>query len=295
MRCPEAADRFDATFRLGAGFFAWGCLRGLDPPAALLPLVAFFGLLIRSSFDTGGVEPSPYHCRMDDWPEVGRSLRILVIEDDPDIAAVVARILRSEGLEARVAADGITGYEQVAIFKPDVTLLDLGLPGMDGMELLRRIRAEGEDRPVIALTARDATESRVEGLDSGADDYVVKPFDREELLARIRAVLRRRPPEGAAALVVGPLVLDPDSRLVTILGRTVDLTTREFDLLEFLMRNRGVVISRQRLLDEVWGYDPTAITNTIEVFISNLRRKLESGGEPRVLETVRGAGYVIRG
>ena len=232
---------------------------------------------------------------MEDWPEIGRSIRVLVIEDDEEISAVLARILRSAGLEARVAGDGPSGLEQISVFKPDVTLLDLGLPGMDGIELLRSVRARGEDRPIIALTARDASESRVEGLDSGADDYVVKPFDRAELLARIRAALRRRPPEGAAALAVGVLVLDPDARLVTIAGREVELTTREFDLLEFLMRNRGVVVSRQRLLDEVWGYDPTAVTNTIEVFISNLRRKLESGGEPRVLETVRGAGYVIRG
>jgi DNA-binding response OmpR family regulator len=152
----------------------------------------------------------------------------------------------------------------------------------------------GNDVPIIAVTARDASEARVEGLDAGADDYVIKPFEKNELLARIRAVLRRRPPKGAAAITVGPLTLDPDARLASISGRPVELTAREFELLEFMMRNRGVVISRQQLLDEVWGYDPLAETNTIEVFISNLRRKLEDGGEDRVLKTVRGTGYVIR-
>ena len=232
---------------------------------------------------------------MEDWPEVGRAVRVLVVEDDEEIAAVLARMLRSEGLEAKVSPDGPSALVEASTFKPDAILLDLGLPGIDGVEVIRRLRESGESAPIIAVTARDASESRVEGLDAGADDYVVKPFDRAELLARIRAVLRRSPPEGAAAVVVGPLVLDPDSMIVTISGRVVDLTTREFELLEYLMRNRGVVISRQRLLDEVWEYGPMAETNTIEVFISNLRKKLESGGEDRVLETVRGAGYVIRG
>lgn len=250
---------------------------------------------IGQPFDTGGTEPSLYHVDMEDWPQIDRAIRVLVAEDDPDIAAVLTRILRSEGLEAKVAGNGADALEQLRLFKPDVTLLDLGLPEMDGVDVLRALRASGDDRPVIALTARDASESRVEGLDAGADDYVVKPFDRAELLARMRAVLRRRPPEGSVALKAGILELDPDSRLANISGRDLELTSREFDLLEYLMRNRGVVISRQRLLDDVWGYDPSAETNTIEVFISNLRRKLEADGEKRVLETVRGSGYVIRG
>ena len=143
------------------------------------------------------------------------------------------------------------------------------------------------------LTARDAVEARVEGLDTGADDYLVKPFDRQELLARLRALLRRRPPRGAAPLVVGDLMLNPDTHEVTRGERAVDLTQREFELLEYLMRNERIVVSRQRLLDEVWGYDPFSMTNTIEVFVSNLRRKLEAGGEPRLLHTIRGAGYVF--
>jgi DNA-binding response OmpR family regulator len=144
------------------------------------------------------------------------------------------------------------------------------------------------------LTARTETENRVDGLDSGADDYLVKPFERRELLARIRALLRRRPPRGAASLEVGDLSLNPDTREVKRGGREIELTNREFELLEFLMRNDRLVVSRERLLDEVWGYDPTAATNTIDVFVSNLRRKLEAGGEMRLLHTKRGAGYVIK-
>ena len=144
------------------------------------------------------------------------------------------------------------------------------------------------------LTARDSLEARVEGLDSGADDYLVKPFERAELLARVRALLRRRPPRGAASLLVGDLRLNPDRHEAVRDERVLDLTSREFELLEHLMRNERLVVSRESLLEEVWGYHPFAETNTVDVFISNLRRKLESGGEPRVLHTVRGAGYVLR-
>jgi two-component system, OmpR family, response regulator MprA len=144
------------------------------------------------------------------------------------------------------------------------------------------------------LTARAETEDRVDGLDSCADDYLVKPFERQELLARIRALLRRRPPRGAASLEVGDLILNPDTREVKRDGRELELTNREFELLEYLMRNERLVVSRERLLDDVWGYDPTAATNTIDVFISNLRRKLEEGGEARLLHTKRGAGYVLK-
>jgi two-component system, OmpR family, response regulator MprA len=148
--------------------------------------------------------------------------------------------------------------------------------------------------PILMLTARDSLEARVEGLDSGADDYLVKPFERQELLARVRALLRRRPPRGSASLVVGDLRLNPDTREVYRGDRAIELTSREFELLEFMMRNERLVVSRERLLDDVWGYAPLAETNTVDVFVSNLRRKLESGGEPRVLHTVRGAGYVLR-
>jgi DNA-binding response OmpR family regulator len=227
---------------------------------------------------------------MDDF---GRSPRVLVVEDDDEIAQVLQRSLRLEGYEVRVAGDGVKALEETNAFLPDLVILDLGLPKLDGIDVAKQLR-ERDDTPILMLTARDAVEARVEGLDSGADDYLVKPFERQELLARLRALLRRRPPRGAAQLVVGDLMLNPDTHEVTRADRAVDLTQREFELLEYLMRNERIVVSRQRLLDEVWGYDPFSVTNTIEVFVSNLRRKLEAGGEPRLLHTIRGAGYVLR-
>src|SRR3954465_5412770 len=219
--------------------------------------------------------------------------RVLVVEDDADIADVLRRSLRNEGYEVKTSADGVDALDVASGFVPDLVVLDLGLPRLDGVEVCRRLRADG-DVPILMLTARTETEDRVTGLDSGADDYLVKPFERKELLARIRALLRRRPPRGAASLEVGDLSLNPDTREVRRGDREIELTNREFELLEFLLRNQRLVVSRERLLDEVWGYDPTAATNTIDVFISNLRRKLEGGGESRLLHTKRGAGYVIK-
>ena len=219
--------------------------------------------------------------------------RVLVVEDDVDIAGVLRRSLDKEGYEVRIAADGDAALDEAGLFEPDAVVLDLGLPKLDGVEVCRRLRQDG-DVPILILTARDAVDARVEGLDSGADDYLVKPFERDELLARMRALLRRRPPRGSAYVVVGDLRLNPDTREVFRDERQLDLTAREFELLEYLMRNARIVVSRQTLLDEVWGYHPFAETNTVDVFISNLRRKLEDGGEPRVLHTMRGAGYVLR-
>ena len=222
-----------------------------------------------------------------------RPPRVLVVEDDDEIAQALARSLRMEGYEVRLAPDGQDALDQAVAFVPDLVVLDLGLPKLDGLEVAKRLRAV-DDTPILMLTARDALESRVEGLDSGADDYLVKPFERQELLARLRALLRRRPPRGAASVVVGDLLLNPDTHEVRRGERAVELTQREFELLEYLMRNERIVVPRQRLLEEVWGYDPFATTNTIEVFVSNLRRKLEADGEPRLLHTIRGAGYVLR-
>ena len=222
-----------------------------------------------------------------------RPARVLIVEDDEDIAQVLQRSLRLEGYETRVAADGEAALGAASDFVPDLVVLDLGLPKLDGMDVARRLRS-ADDVPILMLTARDALESRVAGLDAGADDYLVKPFERQELLARMRALLRRRPPRGSASLVGADLSLNPDTHDVRRGERLVELTQREFELLEYLMRNERLVISRQKLLDEVWGYDPFSITNTIEVFVSNLRRKLEADGEPRLLHTVRGAGYVLR-
>ncbi len=226
-------------------------------------------------------------------PDYERSPRVLVVEDDEAIAQVLQRSLRLEGYDVKIAGDGVAALDEAHAFLPDLIILDLGLPRLDGIEVARRLR-RSDDVPILVLTARDAVEARVAGLDAGADDYLVKPFERQELLARLRALLRRRPPRGQAALTVGDLRLNPDTHEVSRGGRRIDLTQREFELLEYLMRNERIVISRQRLLDEVWGYDPFSMTNTIEVFVSNLRRKLEAGGEQRLLHTIRGAGYVLR-
>jgi DNA-binding response OmpR family regulator len=216
-----------------------------------------------------------------------RSARVLVVEDDDAIAQVLQRSLRMEGYEVRVADDGIAALDQAHAFLPDLVILDLGLPRLDGIEVAKKLR-ETDDVPILVLTARDAVESRVQGLDSGADDYLVKPFERQELLARLRALLRRHPPRGQATLTVGYLKLNPDTHEVARTARRIDLTQREFELLEYLMRNERIVISRQRLLDEVWGYDPFSMTNTIEVFVSNLRRGLRS---PRIGRCRSGGGW----
>ncbi len=219
--------------------------------------------------------------------------RVLVVEDDAEIADVLRRSLRKEGYEVQASADGVEALQDASAFMPDLVILDLGLPRLDGIEVCRRLRAES-DVPILMLTARTETENRVDGLDSGADDYLTKPFERQELLARIRALLRRRPPRGAASLRLGDLTLNPDTREVHRGEREIELTNRQFELLEYLIRNQRLVISRERLLEEVWGYDPMAATNTIDVFISALRRKLEAGGESRLLHTKRGAGYVLK-
>src|SRR3954471_19475731 len=182
----------------------------------------------------------------------GRTPRVLLVEDDLEIAQAVQRSLRLEGYEVRIAPDGERALADHRSYVPDLVLLDLGLPGVDGIEVARQIRSDG-DVPILMLTARDAVESRVEGLDSGADDYLVKPFERQELLARLRALLRRRPPRGTASLVSGDLELNPDTHEVRRGERDIELTQREFELLEYLMRNERIVISRQRLLHEVWG------------------------------------------
>jgi DNA-binding response OmpR family regulator len=218
---------------------------------------------------------------------------VLVVEDDGDIADVLRRALGMEGYEVRLAGDGERALAEAGDFEPDAVILDLGLPKLDGIEVSRRLR-EGGDVPILMLTARDAVDSRVEGLDSGADDYLVKPFERAELLARLRSLLRRRPPRGSAFLVVGDLRLNPDTREVVRGQRPIELTGREFELLEHLMRNARLVVSRDKLLEEVWEYAPFSETNTVDVFVSNLRRKLEAGDEPRILHTVRGSGYVLR-
>ena len=208
--------------------------------------------------------------------------------DDDDIADVLRRSLRQEGHEVRTAGDGEEALSMAAEFVPDLVVLDLGLPKLDGVDVCRKLRAAG-DVPILILTARTDTGDRVEGLDAGADDYLVKPFERAELLARMRALLRRRPPRGTASLTVGDLVLNPGTREVTRGERVVDLTNREFELLEFLMRNERLVISRERLLEEVWGYVWAGDTRLVDMHVRRLRAKIGAD----MIETARGAGYKL--
>ena len=221
-------------------------------------------------------------------------MRVLVVEDFELLRDSLSQGLREAGYAVDTAADGEEALWFARSGEFDCIILDLMLPKLNGLKVLRRLREKDSVTPVLILTARDAPGDRVDGLDAGADDYLVKPFERQELLARLRALLRRRPPRGQAALSVGDLKLNPDTHEVIRGEREIELTQREFELLEYLMRNERIVVSRQRLLDEVWGYDPFSMTNTIEVFVSNLRRKLEASGEPRLLHTIRGAGYVLR-
>jgi DNA-binding response OmpR family regulator len=223
--------------------------------------------------------------------------RILLVEDDEEIVDVLRRTLRAEGFTVDGVTSGQDALDSVGSFLPDLLILDLGLPDIDGEEVCRRLRESQETSrlPILMLTARSELDDRVSGLDSGADDYLTKPFEREELLARVRALLRRTPPRGSDVLEVGNLRLLPDAREVERAGRSIELTKTEFELLEYLMRNERLVVSRERLLEEIWGYSlSSGDTNTLDVFISNLRRKLEEDGEPRMLHTKRGSGYMLK-
>jgi two-component system response regulator MprA len=203
--------------------------------------------------------------------------------------------LRFEGYEVAVANDGSEALEALSSAEPDLVLLDVMMPHIDGLTVCRRLRASGSDVPVLMLTARHEVRDRVAGLDAGADDYLVKPFALEELLARIRALLRRSVPgEDASTLVVDDLSLDPRTRKVTRGERELDLTKTEFDLLELLMLNVGVVLTRDTIYERIWGYDFGTTSNSLDVYIGYLRRKTEEAGESRLIDTVRGVGYVIR-
>ncbi len=223
-------------------------------------------------------------------------VKVLVVEDDPAVRVSLERSLRFEGYEVVTAGDGESALAALAEHVPDAVLLDLGLPRLGGVEVCRRMRAAGDTTPVLMLTARDATSDRVAGLDVGADDYLPKPFALEELLARLRALLRRtaRTGPGSEVLVAGDLRLDTATREVTRAGRPVVLTKTEHELLELLLRHPRQVLHRERILREVWGYDFDPGSNTLEVYVGYLRRKTEEGGLPRVVHTVRGVGYVLR-
>ena len=218
--------------------------------------------------------------------------RVLVVEDDNEIADVLRRSLRIEGYDVHVAGDGREALDDASVFEPDAVVLDLGLPGLDGVEVSRRLRAGG-DVPILMLTARDSLEDRVGGLDSGADDYLVKPFEREELLARLRALLRRGPALTPQEIVVGDLVVDTRAHRVWRAGEELALTPKEYALLEYLARNAGRVVSRADITAHVWDDNHDPLTNAIEVYINRLRRKVDREGLTPLLVTRRGAGYAL--
>jgi DNA-binding response OmpR family regulator len=219
-------------------------------------------------------------------------MRVLVIEDDRDIARLVELALEQHGFEVRCAHDGLSGLTATQEFDPAGVILDIMLPKMDGVGVLKRLRETGNRVPVIMLTARDTTSDKVHSLDLGADDYLTKPFDVEELLARLRALLRRT--EGDEMLRVADLTINRATREVRRGGREIDLTAKEFELLEFMARNHRRVLSRDLLLSRVWNHGFGATSNVVDVYMGYLRRKVDAPGEPRLIKTVHGVGYALR-
>jgi two-component system, OmpR family, response regulator PrrA len=223
--------------------------------------------------------------------------RVLMVDDDPDVRTSVARGLRHSGFDVRVAATGKEALRLLSTEEHDALVLDVQMPELDGVAVVTALRALGNEIPICVLSARDTVNDRIAGLEAGADDYLTKPFDLGELVARLHALLRRAAhsaDERSDAVTIGPLTIDTERRLVFVNGDRVELTKREFDLLAALAENSGVVLSRQQLLDLVWGYDFDVNTNVADVFVSYLRRKLEHDGVARVIHTVRGVGYVLR-
>jgi two-component system OmpR family response regulator len=226
----------------------------------------------------------------------GTPVRVLVVDDESTLAELVSMALRYEGWEVRSAGDGLGAVTAAREFRPDAVVLDVGLPDIDGLEVLRRMRAEAAELPVLFLTARDAVEDRIAGLTAGGDDYVTKPFSLEEVVLRLRGLMRRTGVTTADAgneLVVGDLVLDEDSHEVRRGGEQVALTATEFELLQFMMRNPKRVLSKAQILDRVWSYDFGGQANIVELYISYLRKKIDAGRAP-MIHTMRGAGYVLK-
>ncbi|MGA9869843.1 MAG: response regulator transcription factor [Rhodococcus sp. (in: high G+C Gram-positive bacteria)] len=227
------------------------------------------------------------------------SATVLVVDDDADVLASLQRGLRLSGFAVITAVDGAEALTVVSQRAPDVVVLDINMPVLDGASVVKALRAMGNDVPICVLSARSSVDDRISGLESGADDYLTKPFVLAELVARIRAMLRRRTTAPAAsdsdtAVVIGDLRVDIPGYRAHVDGRELDLTKREFELLAVLARNSGVVLTRERLLELVWGYDFVADTNVVDVFVGYLRRKIEADGRPRILHTVRGVGFVLR-
>jgi two-component system response regulator MprA len=222
-------------------------------------------------------------------------MKILVVDDERAVRESLRRALELEGYEIELAADGSEAlYRLEGSGEPDAMILDVLMPGVDGLEVCRRIRDTGSKLPVLMLTARTEVEDRVAGLDAGADDYVTKPFALEELLARVRALLRRTTDEESDVVRFADLELDPTTREVTRGGRPIELTRTEFSLLELFMRNPRQVLTRTIIFERVWGYDFGYASNSLDVYIGYLRRKTEADGEPRLIQTVRGVGYALR-
>jgi two-component system, OmpR family, response regulator len=235
--------------------------------------------------------PAPEMTRPDGTP-----LRVLVVDDEPNIAELLRMALRYEGWDVDVAHSGTQAVSTARKLAPDAVVLDMMLPDFDGMEVLRRLRAEQPDVPVLFLTARDAVEDRVAGLTAGGDDYVTKPFSLEEVVARLRALMRRSGAQQTASesvLTVGDLILNEDSHEVSRAGQAVNLTATEFELLRYLMRNPRRVLSKAQILDRVWNYDFGGQANVVELYISYLRKKIDAGRDP-MIHTMRGAGYVLK-
>jgi two-component system response regulator MprA len=222
-------------------------------------------------------------------------MKVLVVDDEPGIRDSLGRALRLEGYDVSTAEDGLDALQQLhGGAEPDALVLDVLMPNMDGLEVCRRLRSDGSRLPVLMLTARSGVADRVAGLDAGADDYVVKPFALEELLARLRALLRRSTTDGTGQLRFADLELDPGTREVHRGGERIELTRTEFALLELFLRNPRQVLTRSIIFERVWGYDFGYGSNSLDVYIGYLRRKTEAGGRPRLIQTVRGVGYALR-
>ncbi|WP_329197000.1 MULTISPECIES: response regulator transcription factor [unclassified Streptomyces] len=232
----------------------------------------------------------------------GDPQRVLVVDDEPAVREALRRSLAFEGYAAQTAVDGLDALDKAASYAPDLIVLDIQMPRMDGLTAARRLRASGSTTPILMLTARDTVGDRVTGLDAGADDYLVKPFELDELFARVRALLRRSayaaPAPGGAqpehGLAFGDLRMDLATREVTRAGRPVELTRTEFTLLEMFLSHPRQVLTREQILKTVWGFDFEPSSNSLDVYVMYLRRKTEAGGEPRLVHTVRGVGYVLR-
>ncbi len=227
-------------------------------------------------------------------PSAARTARVLVVDDDEDVTNMLRRALSFEGYAVATARDGTEGIKKTIEFAPDLVVLDILMPGLDGLEVCRRLRAGDPQLAILMLTARDATADQVVGLDAGADDYLVKPFTLDVLAARIRALLRRREPSEIELLRFADLVLDTGTRSARRGTREIALTTTEYDLLLQFLRHPRQVLEKEQLTEKVWGYDFGGNYNVLEVYVRYLRQKLEASGEPRLLHTLRGAGYVLR-